>query len=89
MYLLDWEPLLIQTVPGVQLGVTVDGAKYLLEVVEDEDATVVVVGLLEELWSHNVDVQSLPSVASACKSLNLSKSQNLLICLFGFDQCFR
>ena len=56
MYLLDWEPLLIQTVPGVQLGVTVDGAKYLLEVVEDEDATVVVVGLLEELWSHNVDV---------------------------------
>ena len=42
MYLLDWEPLLIQTVPGVQLGVTVDGAKYLLEVVEDEDEGVVV-----------------------------------------------
>ena len=61
-----WEPLLIQTVPGVQLAVKVHGPKHLLEVVEDKEATVVVVGLFEELRSHNEDL------VKVCLLLHLS-----------------
>ena len=46
MNLLKWEPLLIQTVPGVTLDKRVYWAKYLLHIVEDKDTTLMVVGLL-------------------------------------------